>query len=196
MPRWRTMIEPAGTSCPSPTLTPRRWPTLSRPFFELEPAFLCAMGLTRPSWWARLRGAGLVGARLTRLGARGGAAPGAAGLLLCAALPVVASALPRSWLPCRGCAAGLPPRRLLACRVGKAALRRLGSGSVRRRGVRGQLGGERLVCGRLPGGLLCGCLAGGFLLRGLRLMLPGRAASAERDVRDAQDRQLLRGGPS
>src|SRR4051812_38814250 len=43
MPRCRTMIEPAGTSWPSPTLTPSRWPTLSRPFFELEPAFLCAM---------------------------------------------------------------------------------------------------------------------------------------------------------
>src|SRR4029079_10884353 len=40
---WRTMIEPAGTSWPSPTLTPRRWPTESRPFFELEPAFLWAI---------------------------------------------------------------------------------------------------------------------------------------------------------
>src|SRR5664280_2899178 len=36
------MIEPAGTSWPSPTLTPRRWPTESRPFLELEPAFLWA----------------------------------------------------------------------------------------------------------------------------------------------------------
>src|SRR6478752_6058668 len=36
MPRWRTMIEPAETNWPSPALTPRRWPTLSRPFFELE----------------------------------------------------------------------------------------------------------------------------------------------------------------
>src|SRR5688572_13215440 len=43
MPRWRTMIEPADTSWPSPAFTPRRWPTLSRPFFELEPAFLCAI---------------------------------------------------------------------------------------------------------------------------------------------------------
>src|SRR4051812_20893462 len=43
MPRWRTMIEPACTSWPSPAFTPRRWPTLSRPFFELEPAFLWAM---------------------------------------------------------------------------------------------------------------------------------------------------------
>src|SRR5450759_2589368 len=42
-PRWRTMIEPAGTSWPSPTFTPRRWPTESRPFFELEPAFLWAI---------------------------------------------------------------------------------------------------------------------------------------------------------
>ena len=51
MPRWRTMIEPAGTSWPSPTFTPRRWPTESRPFFELDPAFLWAMGSTRPSSW-------------------------------------------------------------------------------------------------------------------------------------------------
>src|SRR6202142_2455621 len=39
------MIEPAGTSWPSPAFTPSRWPTLSRPFFEPEPAFLWAMGL-------------------------------------------------------------------------------------------------------------------------------------------------------
>src|SRR5688572_6007505 len=38
------MIEPAGTSWPSPALTPRRWPALSRPFLTLPPAFLCAMG--------------------------------------------------------------------------------------------------------------------------------------------------------
>src|SRR3989337_1439371 len=38
------MIEPAGTSWPSPALTPRRWPALSRPFLTLEPAFLWAMG--------------------------------------------------------------------------------------------------------------------------------------------------------
>src|SRR5437762_3394121 len=43
MPRWRTMIEPAETSWPSPAFTPNRWPTLSRPFFELDPAFLWAM---------------------------------------------------------------------------------------------------------------------------------------------------------
>src|SRR5438874_7620757 len=44
MPRCRTIIVPAVTSCPSPTLTPRRWPTLSRPFLELDPAFLWAIG--------------------------------------------------------------------------------------------------------------------------------------------------------
>src|SRR5512143_111019 len=38
------MIVPALTSWPSPALTPRRWPTLSRPFFELDPAFLWAIG--------------------------------------------------------------------------------------------------------------------------------------------------------
>src|SRR5437773_1326758 len=37
------MIVPEWTSWPSPALTPNRWPTLSRPFFELEPAFLWAI---------------------------------------------------------------------------------------------------------------------------------------------------------
>src|SRR5688572_5424922 len=54
IPRCRTMIEPAGTSCPSPTFTPRRWPALSRPFFELEPAFLWAMS-SYSSFFVRLR---------------------------------------------------------------------------------------------------------------------------------------------
>src|SRR5690349_9861030 len=43
MPRWRTMIEPAVTVWPSPALMPSRWPTLSRPFLTLPPAFLCAI---------------------------------------------------------------------------------------------------------------------------------------------------------
>ena len=53
MPRWRTMIEPAGTSWPSPTFTPSRWPTQSRPFFELEPAFLWAMSVYSSFFVAR-----------------------------------------------------------------------------------------------------------------------------------------------
>src|SRR3954465_13121952 len=48
------MIEPAGTSWPSPTFTPRRWPTLSRPFLELEPAFLWAIS-GYSSFFVRLR---------------------------------------------------------------------------------------------------------------------------------------------
>ena len=56
MPRWRTMIEPAETSWPSPAFTPRRWPTLSRPFFELEPAFLCAISDYSSFFVAGLRG--------------------------------------------------------------------------------------------------------------------------------------------
>ncbi len=51
IPRWRTMIEPAVTSWPSPALTPSRWPTLSRPFLTLPPAFLWAISSTRPSSW-------------------------------------------------------------------------------------------------------------------------------------------------
>src|SRR5262245_43755873 len=43
MPRWRTMIAPAWTAWPSPAFMPSRWPTLSRPFFEVPPAFLCAI---------------------------------------------------------------------------------------------------------------------------------------------------------
>src|SRR5688572_18871737 len=38
------MIAPARTASPSPALTPRRWPALSRPFLTLEPAFLWAIG--------------------------------------------------------------------------------------------------------------------------------------------------------
>src|SRR5438045_1886874 len=54
------MIVPAFTSWPSPTFTPRRWPTLSRPFFELEPAFLCAMAVAYDSFLLREpRGDGL-----------------------------------------------------------------------------------------------------------------------------------------
>src|SRR6187399_332900 len=59
MPRWRTMIEPAETSWPSPAFTPRRWPTLSRPFFELEPAFLCAISGYSSFFVAGLRGVGV-----------------------------------------------------------------------------------------------------------------------------------------
>src|SRR3954453_18389926 len=59
------MIEPAETSWPSPRLTPRRWPTLSRPFFELEPAFLCAMAYS--AFLARGRLAGFVSGFLVSL---------------------------------------------------------------------------------------------------------------------------------
>jgi len=52
MPRCRTMIEPAVTNWPSPRFMPSRWPTLSRPFFELEPAS-CEPFLIRPSWSER-----------------------------------------------------------------------------------------------------------------------------------------------
>src|SRR4051812_20280226 len=38
------MIEPAVTSWPANTLTPRRWAFESRPFFEEPSPFLCAIG--------------------------------------------------------------------------------------------------------------------------------------------------------
>src|SRR5262249_56531460 len=43
VPRWRTMMLPAGTSWPPKRFTPRRWPGESRPLRELPPAFLCAI---------------------------------------------------------------------------------------------------------------------------------------------------------
>src|SRR5690625_5305140 len=45
VPRWRTMISPAATSCPPKRFTPRRFDSESRPFLELPPAFLCAISL-------------------------------------------------------------------------------------------------------------------------------------------------------
>src|SRR5580765_1677383 len=41
--RWRTMIEPPGTSCPPKTFTPSRCALESRPFRELPNPFLCAI---------------------------------------------------------------------------------------------------------------------------------------------------------
>src|SRR5512141_2501282 len=49
------MIVPALTSWPSPAFTPRRWPTLSRPFFELDPAFLWAIAYASSFLEARAR---------------------------------------------------------------------------------------------------------------------------------------------
>src|SRR4030095_14582524 len=43
VPRWRTMMLPAGTTWPPKRFTPRRWPGESRPLRELPPAFLCAI---------------------------------------------------------------------------------------------------------------------------------------------------------
>src|SRR5215813_8408206 len=43
VPRWRTRIIPALTSCPSNSLTPSRFDCESRPFFEEPSPFLCAI---------------------------------------------------------------------------------------------------------------------------------------------------------
>src|SRR5438270_11734984 len=43
VPRWRTMIDPPGTSCPPKTFTPSRCALESRPFLELPNPFLCAI---------------------------------------------------------------------------------------------------------------------------------------------------------
>src|SRR5205823_2731330 len=44
VPRWRTMMEPPGTSCPPKTFTPSRCAFESRPLRELPKPFLCAIG--------------------------------------------------------------------------------------------------------------------------------------------------------
>src|SRR5436305_1594789 len=44
VPRCRTMISPALTTCPPKRLTPSRWALESRPLRELEAPFLCAIG--------------------------------------------------------------------------------------------------------------------------------------------------------
>src|SRR5712691_6897523 len=49
VPRWRTMIEPAGTAWPANTLTPSRLDLESRPFLVEPPPFLCAMAVTQGS---------------------------------------------------------------------------------------------------------------------------------------------------
>src|SRR3712207_2198733 len=43
VPRWRTMISPAFTTCPPKRFTPRRWALESRPLRDDEAPFLCAM---------------------------------------------------------------------------------------------------------------------------------------------------------
>src|ERR1700719_4368014 len=43
VPRWRTMMEPPGTSCPPKAFTPSRCAFESRPFLELPNPFLCAI---------------------------------------------------------------------------------------------------------------------------------------------------------
>ena len=194
MPRWRTMIEPAGTSWPSPALTPRRWPTLSRPFLELEPAFLWAIGVTRPSRWFRCRSAespdrrrGLAGWRLgCGVGWRLGAASLAGG----------SSGRRRRSSPRGRRAAALSSvfaTAFLGVAVEDFAARVRFGVAVSRLGLR--LSGretrrERLVGGGLLRGSLLGlavCLLPSALVLG-RLL--GGARAAERDVRDAQDRQL------
>ena len=42
-PRWRTMIEPAGTVCPEKLFTPSRFDLESRPLRDDPPPFLCAI---------------------------------------------------------------------------------------------------------------------------------------------------------
>ncbi len=43
VPRWRTRMEPAGTTCPAKLFTPSRLDLESRPFRDEPPPFLCAI---------------------------------------------------------------------------------------------------------------------------------------------------------
>ena len=191
MPRWRTMIEPAVTSWPSPALTPRRWPTLSRPFFELEPAFLCAISSTRPSscpgplrrgrlrrrrrrpwpaspWWSWWSPAALAAGFLARVGL-GAPASWPSALAAAWPRPVVA-----------GLGVALASAFFAAGFVGR---RRLGA-SRRACGERGVLGG-------LAGGGLLEALALGLRARARPCARPPRRSRRRTDVGDPQDRELL-----
>ena len=197
MPRWRTMIEPALTSWPSPAFTPRRWPTLSRPFLTLPPAFLWAISSTRPSSWC--------GSASGRHPHRG------VGFFACRASsalrPWLGGGLVRGRRLGLGCLVGLGGLRLrrlgLGGRLvvgGRLGLRRSSRpwpwlralpGGCRRLGPDRQLGGELGILGGLRDGGLLGALALGLgLLLGLLGRLGG-ALAAERDVGDAQEGQLL-----
>ncbi len=161
MPRWRTMIEPAVTSWPSPALTPRRWPTLSRPFLTLPPAFLCAIVVYSSFFVARVL------LRRGRLGVGGRPWPSAVGL----GGRLFGSGGLR-WRP----SARLPWRPASArLGVGLAGLG-LGLGrllrprpsvrpSARCLGADRQLGGELGVLGGLRGGGLLEALALGLGVR-------------------------------
>src|SRR5262245_13371779 len=168
MPRWRTMIVPACTAWPSPALMPSRWPTLSRPFLELEPAFLCAIdrsflflvGLLGP---ARLRGRCARPGPGRRLVHR----PGRIGI---------------------GRSAG----RWLGGRLGRCRARLRLRPTLRCLGLVGsELRGKRCVLlGLLAGCILEALTLGLAILLGLRHRARG-ALAVEDDVTDAHDRQLL-----
>jgi len=51
VPRWRTMMLPAMQPWPPKILTPNRFDSDSRPFFELPTPFLCAIILRFSSFW-------------------------------------------------------------------------------------------------------------------------------------------------
>src|ERR671931_461234 len=89
VPRWRTMIVPAGTAWPPKAFTPSRFDSESRPFLDAPPPFLCAMasrdyqllrrlGRSRPRRRpGRLLLRGLLGGRLVA-GRLAGVLPGRA----------------------------------------------------------------------------------------------------------------------
>src|SRR5436190_7241880 len=57
VPRWRTMMVPAGTVCPPNAFTPSRLDSESRPLRDAPPPFLCA--IARPGYQPLFLGGGL-----------------------------------------------------------------------------------------------------------------------------------------
>ena len=215
MPRWRTMIEPAGTSWPSPALTPRRWPTLSRPFLRARACLLVGHRVTRPflvvgvgrlaaGCRSRVRrprrcrplGAAASPASSSRCGRvlrRRGSARGLAVVLVAASVAgvaaastapstvVVATRLGRL-VGCRGI------RRALARRASARRPRRSAAAAAAARRAWRRAPGRRRPAPRRPAARPRARLA--LRSRSSVGRLLGGARAAQRDVRDAQDRQL------
>ena len=174
------MIEPAGTSWPSPAFTPSRWPTLSRPFLTLPPAFLCAIGSYSSFLVARF-GALFFGAALAS------AASAAFALAVVFFGAALASALAAVFVSAFGRRPWRRSPSASALALDALAVDFFVGSLVACGELRGELG-VRGGLGR--GGLLEALALGLGVLLGLGGRLRG-ALAVEPDVADAEDRQLL-----
>ena len=187
MPRWRTMIEPAVTSWPSPALTPSRWPTLSRPFLSCRlpscgPCRLLVLLRCGSLGCASPSGRGCFGVRRPRrslrrrVGRLGGLRAGRVFLPRLGSarrLPRPRPRRPRPWpAPSSRCA-----RPRVGLRRASPAVASFAASSASVAACAAAASSRRWRS------VLASASA---LRRGL-----GGALAAERDVADAQDRQLL-----